>query len=248
MKTKICKYCDGEISAKAKICRFCKAKQGTGAGILVYPLVIALAAGAGYYGFKEYSKLQATKRAEIVAKAEAAKKLEVQEKQVEDKFANEPVREPAGVYVKPDLKELPSKPAITKPVKPSKEDFIQEKLNDPEFCSAFKVPLNKKALLKLTNGSSFKCTVLDVESGKVTIQLKDSNAKMSFSVNDIAPSQRKFIFKSVYQTIEATKLFEHEVLKYEEGLQLYRDSMEQWRMECEIINKENEALQNKASL
>ena len=248
MKTKICKYCDGEISAKAKVCRFCKAKQGTGAGILVYPLVIALAAGAGYYGFKEYSKIQTAKRAEIVAKTEAAKKSDLEAKESEDKFANEPVREPAGVYVKPELKELPPKPSITEPFKPSKEDFIQEKLNDPEFCSAFKIPLNKKAILKLTSGSSIKCTVLDVKSDKVTVQLKDKNVRMTFSVNDILASQRKFIFKSVYQTIEATKLFEHEVFKYEEGLQLYKDSMEQWRMECEIINKENEELLNKASL
>ena len=38
---------------------------------------------------------------------------------------------------------------------------------------------------------------------------------------------------TVHQSIEASKLFEQEVLRYEEDLQFYIDSMDKWRMEPE---------------
>lgn len=245
---KVCSYCDGQISLQARICRFCKAKQGSNA-LLLYPAVILLAAGAGYFGFKQFETFKNNSVLEASVAAEVSEdSVKENQKAILDQFANEPVREPAGIYIKPDLAKMPAKPDLNKPEKPSQESFLAEKFADPSFCADFKIPINKKATIRLTNGNSFKCTILSVSDSEVTIKTYNGKAKMTFSVDDVVLSQRKYLFKSVHQKIEALKLFENEVLKYDEDLQTYIDAMARWQEECETVNKKNQALLEKASL
>ncbi|MCM8533013.1 MAG: hypothetical protein NE330_17730, partial [Lentisphaeraceae bacterium] len=192
---------------------------------------------------KNNTVLEASVAAEV-----SEESLKESQKAILDQFSNEPVREPAGVYIKPDLVKIPAKPDLTKPAKPSQDSFLVEKLADPSFCADFKIPINKKATIRLTNGNAFKCTILSVTDSDVTIKTYNGKAKMTFSVDDVVVSQRKYLFKSVHQKIEALKLFESEVLKYDEDLQTYIDAMSRWQKECEVINQKNQDLLEKASL
>jgi hypothetical protein len=243
---KTCTSCDGHISMKAKVCRFCQAKQG-GKSPFLYPLIVMVAVGGGYYAMKGNDQppapVEVTKEASLsTAVADQAAENNSSDQEIEIDF------EPPVLNQQPTLLELPKKPNLTKPSELSKANFVDELLADPEFATGFKSPVNRTATLKLTSGSSYKCKILAIDGDTIKFQISKNSVKMTLVSSDIAAGQRSFLFKDIYRTAEAIKLFKKEYQVYENAVETYENALQDWQDEYDRVKKENRRLKNSVNL
>jgi prefoldin subunit 5 len=71
---------------------------------------------------------------------------------------------------------------------------------------------------------------------------------MTLVSSDIAAGQRSFLFKDIYRTAEAIKLFKKEYQVYENAVETYENALQDWQDEYDRVKKENRRLKNSVNL